>query len=69
MDEKLLYMKRNYGLYDYRIEMGLSTVTTANLNERRIPGKVIISPTLAGEYFDIDFEIMPSGVSFAGEEQ
>lgn len=69
MDERLLYMKRNYGLYDYRIEMGLSTVTDAALNERRVPGKVIISPTLAGEYFDIDFEIMPSGVSFAEEEE
>lgn len=68
MDERLSYMKRNYGLYDYKIIMDNSTVTTEAMNERRIPGKVLISPNLAGEFFDIDFEIMPSGVSFGKEE-
>lgn len=69
MDEKLLYMKRNYGLYDYQIKMGSSTVTDANLADRKVLGKVLISPTLAGEFFDIDFEIMPSGVTFDTEEE
>lgn len=67
MDEKLLYMKRHYGLYDYKIQMDSSTVTTQAQNERRVPGKILISPTLAGEFFDIDFEIAPSGVSFTEE--
>lgn len=67
MDEKLLYMKRHYGLYDYKIQMDSSTVTRQAQNERRVPGKILISPTLAGEYFDIDFEIAPSGVSFTAE--
>ena len=67
MDEKLLYMKRHYGLYDYKIQMDSSTVTAQAQNERRVPGKILISPTLAGEYFDIDFEIAPSGVSFTSE--
>lgn len=67
MDEKLLYMKRHYGLYDYKIQMDSSTVTKVAQNERRVPGKIIISPTLAGEYFDIDFEIAPSGVTFGAE--
>lgn len=69
MDEKLLYMKRHYGLYDYKIIMDASTVTTEAMNERRVPGKVLISPTLAGEFFDIDFEIVPSGVTFTTEEE
>lgn len=68
MDEKLLYMKRHYGLYDYRIIMDTSTVTQEAVNNRRVPGKVMISPNLAGEYFDIDFEIFPSGVTFGREE-
>lgn len=67
MDETLLYMKRHYGLYDYQIIMDSSTVTDEMLNERRVPGKILISPTLAGEYFDIDFEILPSGVTFTAE--
>lgn len=69
MDEKLLYMKRHYGLYNYKIIMDASTVTTEAMNERRVPGKVLISPTLAGEFFDIDFEIVPSGVTFTTEEE
>lgn len=69
MDEKLLYMKRHYGLYDYKILMDATTVTTEAMNERRVPGKVLISPTLAGEFFDIDFEIVPSGVTFTSEEE
>lgn len=67
MDKVLLYMKRNYGLYDYKIVMDGTTVTSQAMNERRVPGKILISPTLAGEYFDIDFEISPSGVSFNEE--
>ena len=67
MDKVLIYMKRNYGLYDYKIVMDGTTVTSEAMNERRVPGKIMISPTLAGEYFDIDFEISPSGVSFSEE--
>ena len=67
MDKVLIYMKRNYGLYDYKIIMDGTTVTSQAMNERRVPGKIMISPTLAGEYFDIDFEIAPSGVSFSEE--
>lgn len=67
MDKVLLYMKRNYGLYDYKIVMDGTTVTSQAMNERRVPGKILVSPTLAGEYFDIDFEISPSGVSFNEE--
>ena len=67
MDKVLLYMKRNYGLYDYKIIMDGTTVTSQAMNERRVPGKILVSPTLAGEYFDIDFEISPSGVSFNEE--
>ncbi len=67
MDSVLIYMKRHFGLYDYKIIMNDTTVTTADMNNRRVPGKIKISPQLAGEFFDIDFEIAPSGVSFNEE--
>ena len=67
MDVVLTYMKRHFGLYDYKIIMDSTTVTAADMNNRRVPGKIKISPELAGEYFDIDFEISPAGVS-CGEE-
>ena len=51
----------------YKIIMDGTTVTSQAMNERRVPGKILVSPTLAGEYFDIDFEISPSGVSFNEE--
>lgn len=68
MDVVLTYMKRHFGLYDYKIIMDTTTVTAAAMNERRVPGKIKISPQLAGEFFDIDFEIAPSGVSFSEED-
>lgn len=67
MDTVLTYMKRHFGLYDYKIIMDTTTVTAQAMNERRVPGKIKISPQLAGEFFDIDFEIAPSGVSFSEE--
>lgn len=67
MDVVLTYMKRHFGLYDYKIIMDTTTVTAKAMNERRVPGKIKISPQLAGEFFDIDFEIAPSGVTFNEE--
>lgn len=67
MDKYLLFMKRNDGLYDYRIVMDESTVTTDDINELRCPGKVYISPTRTAEFFDIDFIITGAGATFNEE--
>jgi phage tail sheath protein FI len=64
MDKYLSFMKRNGGLYDYKIEMNESTVTTDDINELRCPGKVWINPTRTAEFFDIDFIITDAGVTF-----
>lgn len=64
MDKYLLFMKRNDGVYDYRIQMDESTVTTDDINQLRCPGKVWINPTRTAEFFDIDFTITEAGVTF-----
>lgn len=64
MDEKLRYMKYNDGLYDYKIVMDESTVTTDDINHLRCPGKVYIAPTRTAEFFDIDFIITEAGAEF-----
>ena len=64
MDEKLRYMMYNDGLYDYKIVMDESTVTTDDINHLRCPGKVYIAPTRTAEFFDIDFIITEAGAQF-----
>lgn len=64
MDEYLRFMQYNDGLYDYRIVMDESTVTTDDINHLRCPGKVYIAPTRTAEFFDIDFIITGAGVEF-----
>jgi len=64
MDEYLRFMKYNQGLYDYRIVMDESTVTTDDINHLRCPGKVYIAPTRTAEFFDIDFIITGAGAIF-----
>lgn len=64
MDKYLLFMKRNDGVYDYRIQMDEGTVTTDDINELRCPGKVWINPTRTAEFFDIDFILTEAGVTF-----
>lgn len=64
MDKYLLFMKRNDGVYDYRIQMDEGTVTTDDLNELRCPGKVWINPVRTAEFFDIDFILTEAGVTF-----
>jgi hypothetical protein len=65
LDPFLRYMKYNDGLYDYRIVMDKSTVTTDDINHLRCPGKVFIAPTRTAEFFDIDFIITEAGAVFS----
>lgn len=64
MDDFLRYMKYNNGIYDYRVVMDESTVTTDDINHLKCPGKVYIAPTRTAEFFDIDFYITDAGAVF-----
>ena len=64
LSKTLEQMKVNGGIGDYQIVMDDSTVTEEAKNDLKVPGKVFISPTRPAEYFDIDFTITQSGVTF-----
>lgn len=55
-------------LYDYAIEADYSLLTFDDLNSRRVPVLIRISPNPAAENFDITLEITPAGVSFSGDD-
>lgn len=64
LSKTLEQMKINGGIEDYQIVMDETTVTDEAKNNLTVPGKVFISPTRPAEYFDIDFTITQSGVTF-----
>ena len=64
LSKTLEQMKINGGIGDYQIVMDDTTVTDEAKNDLKVPGKVFISPTRPAEYFDIDFTITQSGVTF-----
>jgi hypothetical protein len=54
-------IRRDRGLYDFRVEVSSDT---ADLDRNQLTGKVYIKPTRALEYIDITFYITPTGASF-----
>ena len=62
--DQLRYQK---ALYDYEIVLDNNTLTSADLNEKRVPVKIRISPNPAAENFDIALEITQAGVSFSDD--
>jgi len=52
------------GLYDFRVVMDNTTVTPEDIDNNRMPGKVLVKPTRAAEFIPIDFVIYKTGVSF-----
>lgn len=54
-------------LYDYEIVLAHGVLTKADLNEKRVPVIIRISPNPTAENFDITLEITQSGVSFSDE--
>lgn len=60
-------MKYTGAIYDYRIVLDDTTVTVGNLNERKVPVIIQISPAPAVENFDITLEITKAGVNFTDD--
>ena len=54
-------------LYDYNIIVDRSAMTNADLQNKRVPVKIQISPNPAAENFIIDLEISQAGVSFSDD--
>ena len=64
---KLDEMKYQGAIYDYRVIVDSSVVNVGNLNERRVPVVIQISPAPAVENFDITLEITKAGLTFADD--
>ncbi len=58
-------IKRERGLYDFRIKMDDSNNTTETRDRNELYGEIFLKPTRAVEYIGITFTITPSGASFA----
>ena len=58
-------IKRERGLYDFRIKMDDSNNTTETRDRNELYGEIFLKPTRAVEFIGITFTITPSGASFA----
>lgn len=58
-------IKRERGLYDFRIKMDDSNNTTETMDRNELYGEIFLKPTRAVEFIGITFTITPSGASFA----
>jgi hypothetical protein len=58
-------IKRERGLYDFRIKMDDSINTPETIDRNELFGEIFIKPTRAVEYIGITFTITPTGASFA----
>lgn len=57
-------IKRNQGLYDFRVVMDDSTNTPDVIDRNEMRGAVYLKPTKTSEYIIIDFNILPTGATF-----
>jgi hypothetical protein len=58
-------VKRERGLYDFRIKMDDIINTPETIDRNELFGEIFIKPTRAVEYIGITFTITPTGASFA----
>ncbi len=54
------------GLYDFRVIMDNSTVTSVHIDRNQMPGKIALQATRAAEWIVVDFVLMRTGADFAG---
>lgn len=58
-------IKRERGLYDFRIKMDDSNNTTETRDRNELYGEIFLKPTRAVEFIGITFTVTPSGASFS----
>jgi hypothetical protein len=58
-------IKRERGLYDFRIKMDDTINTPETIDRNELFGEIFIKPTRAVEYIGITFTLTPTGASFA----
>lgn len=66
-DPFLRAIKDNRGLYDYRLVMDDTTVTSEMIDSLRMPGIIRLKPTRTAEVIELSFTLEGSGISFSDE--
>lgn len=66
-DPFLRSIKDNRGLYDYRLVMDDTTVTSEMIDSLRMPGIIRLKPTRTAEVIELSFTLEGSGISFSDE--
>lgn len=61
-------VKTKRGLYDYKIVMNSTTVTSDEIDNYRMPGSIYLKPTKAAETIAIDFVLTRTGAEFNSNE-
>ena len=67
IDSKLTAMKSRRGIYEFKVQMDSTTVTAEDIEQNRMPGRVMFKPTKTAEFIPIDFMIMPQSATFEEE--
>lgn len=58
-------IKSRRGLYDYKVLMSDdTTITDSDIDQNRMPGRVLIKPTKSAEFIPIDFVLYATGAEF-----
>lgn len=68
IEYKLLAIKAKRGLYDLKVVMDDTTVTVDDIENNRMPGKIMIKPTKTAEFIPLDFMIMSYGAKFSDDD-
>lgn len=58
-------LKNSRAFYDYKVEMGLgTTMTSSDIDQGQAKGRVLVKPTKAAEFINIDFVLLNTGANF-----
>lgn len=62
-------VRRNQGLYDFRVIMDESNNTPDVLDRNELRGAIYLKPTRTAEFIILDFFVLPTGASFPGDTE
>ena len=57
-------VKQKLGLFDYKIVMDETNNTPDVIDRNELVGQIFLKPTKTAEFIILDFNILPTGVSF-----
>ena len=64
MNPYLEGVKQKLGLFDYKIVMDETNNTPDVIDRNELVGQIFLKPTKTAEFIILDFNILPTGVSF-----